>query len=627
MKNNGVIYSKIIKTIVFILLLCGFTVFPVYAEEETETAGSSLGKEVLEEDNAEMYSERAARAAGWVENSTGWRYYDSNGQYLKSVWWVDPSGKKYWFEADGYMATGWRKIEDSWHYFTKDGYWIDQSQYSKYENNTLKGIDVSKWQAGIDWKAVKKDGIQFAFIRLGFSGNDQNLDNYYEKNMKEANEAGIPVGVYYYSKATTVEMAIKEAQFTIDHMKGYLVSYPVAFDVEDDVQKKLGKDTLAKIIKAFCDEIRAAGYTPMLYTNEDWYKNCINMGALQGEELWVARYNYYYDTAIPRGIWQSSSTSRVNGVSGNVDIDFGYKDYTKIVTPRTSAVESYKRTNGTWVQGSNGKWWYQFISGGYPADKWEQISGKWYLFDKSGYMLTGWQAVGGKWYYLDSSGVMKTGWQSIGGKWYYLNGSGVMLTGWQKIGNTWYYLNSSGVMLTGWQSIGGKWYYLNSSGAMAIGWLQIGTARYYMSDSGVMLTGWQSIGGKWYYFNGSGAMVTGWQKIGNVWYYLDTSGVMLTGWQSIGGKWYYLSGSGAMKTGWLQTGSTWYYLDGSGVMKTGWLQIGSTWYYLDGSGAMKTGWQTVNGAKYYFYSSGAMATGERVIDGVTYNFGSDGKCR
>ena len=532
MMKKGSFFHKLVKTLLLALTAMFFVAFPVYAEEETETAGSSLGKEVLEEEpedeGIEMYSMRAARAAGWVQNNVGWRYYNSSGQYLKSQWYKHTDNQWYWLEADGYMATGWRKVQGSWHFFTSNGYWIDQSKYSKYENGTLKGIDVSKWQASINWKSVKQDGIQFAFIRLGVSGNDQNLDSYYEKNIKEANSAGVPVGVYYYSKATTVDMAVKEAQYTIDHMKGYLVSYPVAIDVEDKVQQNLGKDKLAQIIKAFCDEIRAAGYTPMLYTNENWYKNYINMKALAGEELWVARYNYYYDTAIPRGIWQSSSTSRVSGISGNVDLNFGYKDYTKIVTPRTSAVPEYKKSGGQWVTDSKGTW-YQYNSGGYPVDKWEQISGKWYWFDMSGYVTTGWQSIAGFWYYMDNSGAMTTGWQKVGGKWYYMSASGVMVTGWVRDGSAWYYMNSSGVMVTGWAKAGSAW--------------------YYMSGSGVMLTGWQKVGNTWYYMNDSGAMQTGWLMLGKTWYYLDSSGAMKTGWQTINGARYYFYGSGAMATG------------------------------------------------------------------------------
>ena len=657
-KNRDIIL-KLLRTIVILMLMTVVISFPVYAEEETGTAGSSLGKEVLEEPDEEIEendsltrSAKAARATGWVQDNVGWRYYFSNGQYYKNTWFQNPGDNQwYWFESDGYIAKGWRKVKGAWHYFKDSGYWVEQSQYSKYENGTLKGIDVSKWQANINWQAVKQDGIQFAFVRLGASGKDQNLDPYFEKNMKEAKQAGIPVGVYYYSKATTVDMAIKEAQFTINHMKGYLVSYPVVIDVEDTVQQNLGKNNLAKIIKAFCDEIRAAGYTPMLYTNENWYRNYINMNMLAGEELWVARYNYYYDTAIPRGIWQSSSTSRVNGVSGNVDINFGYKDYTRIVTPRTSALPSYANSSGQWITDSRGKW-YQYYGGGYPANKWEQIRGKWYWFDKNGYVTTGWQSIWGLWYYMDSSGAMTTGWQYVGGRWYYMNSSGAMLTGWQSIGGQWYYLSSSGVMLTGWQDIGGQryylsasgamvrgwvkingvYYYLSNSGAMVRGWVKINGIYYYLSDTGVMVTGWQNIGGQRYYFNASGAMVTGRQYIDGKYYEFgsdgslknDSSGGVKAGWQYIGGKWYYINSSGTKLTGWQYIGNHWYYLDSSGVMLTGWQDIGGQRYYLSASGAMVRGWVKINGVYYYLSNSGAMVRGWVKINGIYYYLSDTG---
>lgn len=595
MKRQERVFQRLIWVIIAVLSVWIFVSFPAYAEEETETAGSSLGKEVLEKEiegeDFDAYSDgpfRAARAVGWVKNSVGWRYYDSSGQYLRSRWYKHTDGYYYWFEADGYMATGWRKVQGSWHYFTSNGYWIDQSKYSRYENGTLKGVDVSKWQGDINWQSVKQDGIQFAFVRLGYTVNYQNLDPYYEKNMREAKAAGIPVGVYYYSKATTVETAIKEAQFTIDHMSGYLVSYPVVIDIEDAVQQNLGKDKLAEIIKAFCNEIRAAGYTPMLYTNENWYRNYINMNALSGEEFWIARYNYYYDTAIPRGIWQSSSESRVNGISGNVDIDFGYKDYTKIVTPRTEAISGYTKSGGRWMEDSIGKW-YQYNGGGYPANKWERISGKWYWFDKRGYMTTGWQEIYGLWYYMDNTGVMQTGWQDIGRNRYYLSGSGAMVAdSWFRDSGKWYYLSSSGAMVKGWLKLGSGWYYLNSTGVMQTGWQRVGSSWYYLNGSGVMQTGWQKIGGAWYYLNSSGVMLTGWQKLwGTTWYYMNSSGVMQTGWQNIGRSRYYLNSSGAMVTGWLQTGGKRYYLNNAGVMLTGRQYIDGKYYYFESDGSLR----------------------------------------
>ncbi|WP_443596826.1 GH25 family lysozyme [Agathobacter sp.] len=145
-------------------------------------------------------------------------------------------------------------------------------------------------------------------------------------------------------------------------------------DLEDSTQTDLSKGRLGAIAKSFCDEIRAAGYTPVLYCNENWYKNYIDVSQVADVEKWIARYSYKYSDSIPRGVWQSCSTGRVDGVKWNCDIDFGYKDYTQIVTPRTEPQAGYHKTVGYWMKDSHG-WWLAYYTGGYPTNKWEKISG------------------------------------------------------------------------------------------------------------------------------------------------------------------------------------------------------------------------------------------------------------
>ena len=432
---------------------------PVHAEIETETAGSSLKEERMSEENIEFYSvERGKLKGEWKEDEQGWWYEYSDGTYPK---------------------TSWRKIDGKWYYFNSKGYWIDNNTYEK---DTLKGIDVSAWQEEVDWQAVKNDGVQFAMIRLGY--NTERLDKYYQRNMKEADKAGIPVGVYYYSKATNEAEAVRDAEFVIENLKGYKVSYPVAIDLEDKVQENLSKEELGKIARAFADEVEAAGYTPMVYANENWYLNYIDWSLLGDVEKWIARYNVVINPSIERQIWQCCDTGLIDGVKGNVDINFGYKDYTKYITPRTEPLESYYK-RGEWQKNDKG-WWYQYKNGQYPKNQWESINDRWYWFNAEGYMQTGWQSIGGSWYYLDESGAMQTGWQSIGGHWYYLKSWGAMAQGWENINGEWYHMDESGVMQTGWQSIGGHWYYMNSSGAMLTGRHYIDGVWYSFDSSGVM---------------------------------------------------------------------------------------------------------------------------------------------
>ncbi len=285
--------------------ICGLAGETVYAQYETETAGSSLkieqGPEVM----------MPKGVAGWSYNNGGARYYDKDGTLVTSAW---------------------RKIDGNWCYFNSNGFYVNNDAC---ELGTIKGIDVSKWQADIDWKDVKEDGFEFAFIRVGY--NDQQLDPKFEDNIKGANAVGLPAGVYYYSKAQNEAEAVEDAKFVLEQIEGHTISYPVAYDMEDSSQKHLSKSEISAIINAFCDEIRAAGYTPMLYANENWCKDEIAMDELGDIELWIARYNYYFNKDIKRDIWQSTSKGRVDGIEGDVDINFGFVDYTKVIKPRTEA--------------------------------------------------------------------------------------------------------------------------------------------------------------------------------------------------------------------------------------------------------------------------------------------------
>ena len=508
-----------------ILASAFFMAVPVYAEVETETAGSSLKEERVLEENIEFYSgERGKLTGEWKENEQGKWYEYSDGTYPQ---------------------TSWRKIDGKWYYFNSKGYWIDDNTY---EEGTLKGIDVSAWQEKVDWQAVKNDGFEFSMIRLGYNTNQ--LDKYYQRNMKEAEKVQIPVGVYYYSKAVNEAEAVRDAEFVIENLKGYKVSYPVAIDLEDKVQENLSKEELGKIARAFADEVASAGYTPMVYANENWYLNYIDWSLLGDVEKWIARYNAVINPNIERQIWQCCDTGRIDGVKGNVDINFGYKDYTKYITPRTEPLESYYK-KGLWQKNDKG-WWYQYKNGQYPMKQWEYINEQWYWFDEEGYMQTGWQLIDGNWYYMNESGAMTTGWQFLGENWYYLGteNDGVMKKGWEYINGAYYNLGEDGAMLTGWQFLGENWYYLGTEndGVMKKGWEYINGAYYNLGEDGAMLTGWQSLGGYWYYLGTEkdGAMKKGWELIDGKYYNLGEDGIMLTGLQVMGDDIYMLKNNGAM---------------------------------------------------------------------------------
>ena len=204
------------------------------------------------------------------------------------------------------------------------------------ETTEIRGIDVSKWQGEIDWKKVKAAGIKFAMIRLGYGsskGDACGLDGYFEKNVKNAIAAGIDIGCYFYSYATSVAAAKKEAAYVINVLQKYkgVFTYPVAFDLEDKTQQGLGKQVLTDMVIAFGDAIEKAGFYCSLYSNPSWMKSYLDADRVKRFDLWLAHWADKTNYAGAYGMWQNSSSGKVNGINGNVDTDFAYKDYPTII--------------------------------------------------------------------------------------------------------------------------------------------------------------------------------------------------------------------------------------------------------------------------------------------------------
>ena len=194
----------------------------------------------------------------------------------------------------------------------------------------LKGIDVSQWQGNIDWQKVKGAGVQFAMLRAGYGRN--NLDTKFHRNAQGATAACIPIGLYWFSYALNVEMARKEAQYAVELAKKYKITWPIAYDLEYDTVSYAAKNgiTITKSLAtqmaiAFCEEIKHLGYIPMVYTNLDYLNRYFDRSQLP-YDLWYAQYASTA-SVTDKEIWQYSSKGSVPGISGNVDMNHGYKDY------------------------------------------------------------------------------------------------------------------------------------------------------------------------------------------------------------------------------------------------------------------------------------------------------------
>ena len=214
----------------------------------------------------------------------------------------------------------------------------------------IKGIDISSWQGKIDWKKVSDYGMDFAIIRITEVGNVK--DSQFENNFAGCNKYKIPVGVYKYSYAMNISEIQSEARKVVSVLNGRRIQFPVFLDLEHNNQRALGSESIHKMADAFREIIEAAGYKFTIYCNVDWYVNVI-CSHLKKYDFWVARYPANDNgTVVERlrpdfGVgWQYSSKAVIPGISGKVDRNVFYKDYTEAKKEETTvATDKLKEFN------------------------------------------------------------------------------------------------------------------------------------------------------------------------------------------------------------------------------------------------------------------------------------------
>ena len=196
----------------------------------------------------------------------------------------------------------------------------------------IKGIDVSAWQGKIEWKTVADYGMGFTILRITEAGNV--VDSQFENNLAGCNKYNIPVGVYKYSYAMTIAEIQREARKVVSTLNGRRIQFPVFLDLEHNNQRSLGSESIHKMADAFREIVEAAGYKFAIYCNVDWYENVI-CSHLKKYDFWIARYpanddGWFQERLRPDfGVgWQYSSKAKIPGISGTVDRNVFYKDYT-----------------------------------------------------------------------------------------------------------------------------------------------------------------------------------------------------------------------------------------------------------------------------------------------------------
>ena len=199
-----------------------------------------------------------------------------------------------------------------------------------------KGIDVSKYQKSIDWKKVKADGVEYAFIRVGCRGYGSSgtliKDETFHQNVKGALAQGIEVGAYFFSQAVTVEEALEEAELVIEEVGHYDITYPVAIDIEriqNDTarQDALSKQARTEICIAFCERIKEAGFIPMVYGDLETFEMLLDAEMLSAYDFWICETDGKMTFPYEFAVWQYSHTGKVSGISTDTNISISIKEW------------------------------------------------------------------------------------------------------------------------------------------------------------------------------------------------------------------------------------------------------------------------------------------------------------
>ena len=197
---------------------------------------------------------------------------------------------------------------------------------------SFKGIDVSTFQGDINWSAVKNSGIKFAIIRAGYGKEISQKDNKFDRNYENAKAVGMPIGVYWYSYAKSVEAAEQEAKTCLEIIKGKQFEWPIYYDIEESSILGKGKNFVSSIAKKFCRYLESKKYFCGIYASANPLNNLFDDECKTQFVIWVAHYNVDHPGYHGNwGVWQYSSKGSVSGIEGNVDMDEAVIDYEPII--------------------------------------------------------------------------------------------------------------------------------------------------------------------------------------------------------------------------------------------------------------------------------------------------------
>ena len=240
--------------------------------------------------------------------------------------WRTTGGKTYYYSSTTHEpVTGIQSIDDKLYYFDADGV---------LQKGKTFGVDVSKYQKNIDWEQIKKAGVSFVIVRIGYRGYGASgalvLDPMFEEHFTNVKNAGLKVGVYFFSQATTEEEAKEEAFACAYVLNGRKLDYPIFFDTEASGASGgsgradgLGVADRTKCAVAFCEEVKANGYKPGVYASTLWYRKRVDLNSLKKYTIWNAHYGVA-SSPIDCALWQGTCTARLPGYKGDMDVNISY---------------------------------------------------------------------------------------------------------------------------------------------------------------------------------------------------------------------------------------------------------------------------------------------------------------
>ncbi|MCD7769611.1 MAG: S-layer homology domain-containing protein [Oscillospiraceae bacterium] len=369
--------KQMICLILCLALMAGILVMPSLAveppmpvaEEDTEAEAADASGDA---ENAGEAEADTAATRDSAENEEEQTEEEDGGDQEAGP--ADPSvdDPQYWVmnHADPYAS--------AFSLTAVSGYTHDDFITRTLNDETLYlGIDVSVFQGTIDWEAVAAGGIQFVIIRGGYRGVSTGVlstDSSFVTNITGALAAGLEVGVYIYSQATTEEEAREEAQYLIKLVSGYDITLPLVLDFEYYsnssgyagrlYEANLTKQEATDVCNAFCDEVESAGYDSMVYANPYMFSSKID--ASQLGRIWLANYTTQTTYSGDYEYWQCSSAGAVSGISTLVDLDFWFKPNSSSSSSSGSG-SSGTETSNPFTDVDEDDWYYSVVMDAYAA--------------------------------------------------------------------------------------------------------------------------------------------------------------------------------------------------------------------------------------------------------------------